>query len=290
MSEIEYSEHEISSGISRIVLSIWEPENPKAVIVFIPATMVHPLFYEPLLSGFAERGLAVVGIHPICHGKSPRDVKRYTLRDIVQNGRDAVSFALEQYHLPVMAMGSSQGGVVAAALASEDERIAVAFPHNILLAELPDSIGVSRFPKWFKHIYRPVKCIFKFFALILPDLKLPLGFYLDRVRISENPMVWEMVESDALCLTHYSLHFLASLFTTHFSGLTDGSVRCPVYVIADSGDKLFTEAYTKQVFECLRAPHKEMVIFNFNDHMLMVTHPQEVCDTLVKIMLKEIQV
>ena len=285
--DVRYSEHEVQSGGARIVLSVWEPEKPVAAIAFVPATMVHPLFYERLLSGFAERGFAVVGIHPVGHGKSPRDAKLYTVSDIVQNGIDAVTFALDRYGLPVMAMGSSQGGIVAAALAADDGRIAAAFAHNVMLTELPDSIGVTRFPKWFRRIYRPVKGVFGFFARLFPALPMPLGFYLDRKRISENPAIWEKVRNDGLCLTRYSLHFLASLFTTRFPGLTDGSMTCPLYVIADSGDRLFTMEYTERVFERLKAPRKEMVLFHFNDHMMMVTHPDEVCDTLAAIMRKE---
>ncbi|MDR1245941.1 MAG: lysophospholipase [Clostridiales Family XIII bacterium] len=275
-----YSEHAVTSGGARIVLSVWEPPAPEAAIVFIPATMVHPLYYEPLLRGFAERGFAVVGLHPVGHGKSPRDVKRYTLRDIVQNGRDTVTFALERFRLPVIAFGSSQGGIVAAALAAEDGRIAAAFPHNVMLSELPDSIAVSRFPRWFRHMYRPMQGALKLFARLLPDLRLPLDFYLDRARIGNESEVWEPFERDPLCLKRYSLHFLASLFTTRFPGLTDGSVRCPLYVVADSGDRLFTPEYTQKVFNRLRAPHKELVVLNTGGHMLMITHPREVCDAL----------
>jgi pimeloyl-ACP methyl ester carboxylesterase len=242
--------------------------------------MVHPLYYEPLLRGFAEQGFAVVGLHPVGHGKSPHDVKRYTLRDIVQNGRDAVTFALERFRLPVIAMGSSQGGIVAAALAAEDGRIAATFPHNVLLSELPESIIVSRFPKWFACVYRPAQGALKFLAKLLPDLELPLNFYLDRDRIGTEPEVWEPFERDPLCLKRYPLHFLASLFTTRFPGLTDGSARCPVYVVADSGDRLFTPEYTQEVFRRLRAPYKEMVTFHTGGHMLMVTHPQDVCNVL----------
>jgi alpha-beta hydrolase superfamily lysophospholipase len=275
-----YSEHTITSGGARIVLSVWEPPAPEATIVFIPATMVHPLYYESLLRGFAERDFAVVGLHPVGHGKSPHDVKRYTLHDIVQNGRDAVTFALERFRLPVIASGSSQGGIVAAALAAEDGRIAAAFPHNVLLSELPESITVSRFPRWLRHVYRPMQGALKFFAKLLPDLELPLDFYLDRARIGSETEVWEPFERDPLCLKRYSLHFLASLFTTRFPGLTDGGVRCPLYVVADSGDRVFTPEYTGKVFERLRAPHKEMVTLHTGGHMLMVTHPREVCDTL----------
>ena len=290
MTNIHYAEHEISSGSARIVLSVWEPLKPDAVILFIPGTMVHPLFYELLLIGFARRGFAVIGLHPVGHGKSPRDVTRYTIRDIVQNARDAVSFALQKYDLPIMVMGSSQGGIVAAALASEDARITAAFAHNVMLAELPDSIGISRFPGWLRHVYRPMQGLFAFFARIFPDLALPAGFYLEHARISTDLKIWEALKNDPLCLSRYSLCFLSSLFTTRFPGLTDGSMNCSLYVLTDSGDRLFTQSYTEQVFERLKAPHKEMITFHFNDHLLMVTYPQEVCDRLTEIIQKEIGV
>ncbi|MDR0876096.1 MAG: alpha/beta fold hydrolase [Clostridiales Family XIII bacterium] len=279
-SDLHYSEYTIPSGGTRIVLSVWEPPRPDAVIVFVPATMVHPLFYETLLSGFAERGFAVVGVHPVGHGKSPRDVRRYTLRDIVQNAKDAVSFAEQRYRLPILSMGSSQGGIVAAALAAEDARIAAAFPHNIVLAELPDSIVVTRFPKFLRHVYRPLLGAFGLLARLLPDAKLPLKFYLQRNRISEDPAFWASVERDPLFLRGYSLYFLASLFTTVFPGLTNGGIHCPLYLITDTNDQLFTMDYTRFVFDRLRAPHKELIELDLGGHMFMATHPREVCEIL----------
>jgi hypothetical protein len=118
---------------------------------------------------------------------------------------------------------------------------------------------------------------------------LPLDFYMERGRISELPEIWDKVENDPLCPARYSLHFLASLFTTEFPGLTDGSVRCPIYVVADSGDRLFTADYTRLVFDRICAPHKEMIPFDFNDHMLMVTHPAEVCARLSEKMREALQ-
>jgi len=277
---VEYYEQEIGSGGARIVLSVWSGKSPSAVIVFIPATMVHPIFYEKLLRGFARAGLAVVGLHPVGHGKSPRDVKRYTISDIVQNGRDAVSYAIDRFHLPVAVMGSSQGGIVAAALGYEDVRIGAVFAHNIVMSELSETIRVTRFPVWLRFLYHPGIFIFSLIARVFPDATLPVGFYLSVARISEDKSFWEALKRDELFLRRYSLHFLSSLFSTRFAGLTDGSVRCPVYVIIDKGDRLFTEAYMKKVFDRLAAPHKEIIAFNFCDHMLMYTHPEEVCGVL----------
>jgi len=283
-----YSEHEIKSGSACITLSVWEPQEPEAVIIFVPATMVHPLLYEPLLSGFAESGFAVIGLHPVGHGKSSRGVKRYTIRDIVQNGRDAVTFALERYSLPIVTMGSSQGGLVAAAVGAEDERVAAVFSHNIILTELSDSIGISRFPKILRHTYRPAQVMLKVFAKLFPGLQIPLGFYLEYKRVSPNRDFWDMAIQDDLCLRSYPAHFLVSLFTTRFPALTDGSARCPIYLISDSGDGLFSEEYTGKVFELLQAPYKEMITFHFSDHMFMVMHPREVCEVLTEAVRKSI--
>ena len=283
MPNIKYSEHEIESTKTHIVLSVWEPENPSFIVVFTPATMVHPLMYKPLLSGFAERGFAVVGVHPIGHGKSPRDVKRYTIRDIVQNGQDAITFALERYSLPVIVMGASQGGLVTAAIAAEDERVAAAFPNNIILSELPDSAGISHFPRWMWFMYRPLKSIIKFLSLLFPDYQVPVRFYLKYKRVCPKRAFWDMAQEDSLCLRHYSLHFLSSLFSTRFPGLTDGSMRCPLHLIIDSGDGLFSEPYVKKVFKRIQSPYKELITFDFNDHMFMVNHPQEACEMLSEI-------
>jgi alpha-beta hydrolase superfamily lysophospholipase len=277
---VEYTQRTISSGGADIVLSVWEARSPVAAIVFIPATMVHPLFYEELLRGFAQAGFTVVGVHPVGHGLSPRTTKRYDIGDVVTNGRDAVTFALERYGLPVIAMGSSQGGVVAAALASEDDRLTAAFPHNVTLAELPDTIGISRFPGWLRRAYGPAKAAFRLIARVLPDARIPLGFYLERARISEDAEVWDKVERDPLVLTHYSLYFLCSLFTTVFPGLTNGGVRCPIYVVANANDRLFTPEYTQKVFDALRAPYKELVVIDFGAHMFLLTHPEEACEAL----------
>jgi pimeloyl-ACP methyl ester carboxylesterase len=280
MTSVEYSEHEIESTNTRIVLSVWEPVQPALVIVFMPATMVHPLMYESLLSGFAKHSLAVVGVHPVGHGKSPRDVKRYTIKDIVQNGRDAVTFALRRYSQPVIVMGASQGGLVTAAIAAEDVRVTAAFPNNIFLSELPDSAGISRFPKWMWSKNRQIKGFVRFLSLRFPDFQVPVWIYLGLRRVCPKWAFWKMARADRICLKHYSLHFLSSLFFTHFPGITDGSIRCPLHLVIDSGDGLFRESYVKKVFELVQAPYKETITFDFNDHMFMVNHPKEACEKL----------
>ena len=281
---VEYSEHSILSGGSDITLSIWEHPSPDAAVIFIPATMMHPLCYEDFLKRLSGNGYTVVGLHTVGHGKSARYSRKYTLRDLVQNARDAVTYAIEKFKIPVVVMGTSQGGIVAAGVAAEDERIAAVFSHNMILSELPETVVVTRYPQWLKYIYRPWINLIKLSAGIFPDMEKPADFYLDLSRVNLNERFSEILKNDPLCVKRYSLRFIASLITTHFPGLTDGSVRCPMYIVADSGDRLFPLSYMQKVFDSLCAPHKEIVLFNTGGHMLMLTHPKEACDTLsVKI-------
>ena len=105
------------------------------------------MFYEVLLSALAHNNFNVVGVHPVCHGKSPRVKKIFDFEELVQNGMDAVTYAIENLNKNVVVMGSSQGGIVAIALAGRDKRIQAVFPHNILVPGVPDSITVTRFPQ-----------------------------------------------------------------------------------------------------------------------------------------------
>ena len=48
----------------------------------------------------------------------------------------------------------------------------------------------------------------------------------------------------------------------------DGSIGCPVLVIAASGDPLFSLAYTRRVFDRIVAPAKELLVFDVDRHLL----------------------
>jgi alpha-beta hydrolase superfamily lysophospholipase len=166
-----YLEYTITSSETEIVLSVWESKVAVATIVFIPAIMVHPLIYEPLFSGFSKNGFTVIGVHPVGHGNSSHKVKNFTIFDIVQKAAMHFTFARTNYDLPVIVMGSSQGGIVAAALATKDNRILAAFPQNVLMTELPDSILISRFPRFFRKFYVPAKRALRFLALLLAKIE-----------------------------------------------------------------------------------------------------------------------
>ena len=79
-----YEEVLIESRDVLIALSIWRGNPDAPCIVFLPGTMVHPLFYEELLDGLSRAGFNVVGVHFQGHGKSPRVGQLYSFNTLVQ--------------------------------------------------------------------------------------------------------------------------------------------------------------------------------------------------------------
>jgi len=68
-----YHEVTIPSTDTRIVLSVYPAAPGAPVVVFVPGTMTHPLFYDEFLTRLSAEGINVVGVHPLSHGKSPRE-------------------------------------------------------------------------------------------------------------------------------------------------------------------------------------------------------------------------
>jgi hypothetical protein len=64
-----------------------------------------------------------------------------------------------------------------------------------------------------------------------------------------------------LRLRCYALELLAELVTDDLAGMGDGSIRCPVLVIAATGDPLCSFGYTRRVFDQIVAPAKELLVF-----------------------------
>ncbi|MHB8065385.1 MAG: alpha/beta hydrolase [Ruminiclostridium sp.] len=280
-----YEEVIIHSNSVPIVLSIWKSRQTDPCIVFFPGTMIHPLIYEDFLNLLCLNGFNVIGVHLISHGKSPRIKKLYSFSDMLQNGKDAITYAINTFNDKVIIMGSSQGGILTIALAGLDNRIKAAFPHNILLPKLPESIYITKFPKWLKHLNKLVVWIIKLGKILTPNLQVDASFYLDLDKITSNKELEKRLHSDPIGLTKYSIYFLSSLFSAEFPHISDGSIKCPVVVIVGKGDPLFPFEYTKKVFDMIRAPSKEMLIFDLDKHLIMT----ECVDTIIEDVVSKVK-
>jgi alpha-beta hydrolase superfamily lysophospholipase len=276
----------IPSGKGRIALSLWEAkgDRPKGVVVFLAGTMTHPLFYSRFLSALAEGGYTVAGVHTAGHGRSPRTLKRYSFSDMEENCRDAINYVRSTYGGPIILMGSSQGGALASSVAASlpEGEIAALFAHNILMPELPSSLSVTRYPMWLSPFYRLIPVLMRFFARIVPDLRLPIGFYLNPDRIFSDPGVRKAFYNDPEGLISYPLCFLSSLFSADMSALSDGSLKVPVTMIAVTGDPLFSFDYQKEVFGRLKAPGKRLLTIEEDVHLILNERVERVTPVILE--------
>src|SRR5512142_3099484 len=92
-----YREVVIWSAGARIVLSVWDGAAEAPVVLFLPGTMAHPLFYEEFLDAINRAGLTVAGLHGQGHGKSPRERRPLTFASLVENARDAVTWIRDAF-------------------------------------------------------------------------------------------------------------------------------------------------------------------------------------------------
>jgi alpha-beta hydrolase superfamily lysophospholipase len=274
-----YHETVVVSGGAPIVLSVWRGEPGAPTVVFLPGTMTHPLFYKAFLDGLNQRGLSVVGVHYQGHGKSPRVGSRLGWANLVANATDAVDWAADHLGGPVVLLGSSQGGMLAMAVAARNHRLALVAAHTVLDPSLPESLMVSRLPGWLVGGYRPSLAALRLAGRIAPELPVPLWAYLDRV--CGQPETRRRFLTDPLGLRCYPLGFLTELVTADLSGMRDGSIGCPVLVIAATGDPLFSLAYTRRVFDRIVAPAKELLVFEVDRHLLFNECVELVTDPLV---------
>jgi alpha-beta hydrolase superfamily lysophospholipase len=265
-----YWETVIESAGTRIALSVYESQESDPCVVFLPGTMTHPLLYDEFLSGIAARGFTVVGVHSVSHGKSPREKSLYTIDDLLANARDAVTFCAERFNDRVGVLGSSQGGLLAALLAGTDHRLKAAFVQNIILPSLPETLSVTNYPRWLGSIYGLIRPLMRGGFSLFPRVRMPLGGYLDIDRVTTDAEIQRRVLTDPIGLTSYSFRFMKSLFFTDTAPITDGSITCPVVVIASAGDRLFSKEYQQLAFEKVKAPKKEIMWLDEQCHLIMV--------------------
>lgn len=262
-----YREVVIGSGGVSIVLSVWDGAPGEPVVVFLPGTMTHPLFYEDFLDALSRDGLTVVGLHAQAHGKSPRTRRPLTFGTLVRNAADAVAWTRGAYPgRPVAVLGSSQGGILAVALAARHPVDAV-FAHNVIDPALPGTIAITRFPRWLSRFYPGAIAGIRAAARVAPGLPVPFGAYLDIHRVCQDAANAAYFYSDPLGRRSYPLRFMASLLAAELPA-REGGIRCPVTVIAGRGDPLFPLGYIRQVFGQIAAPQKDLLIVDSDAHLL----------------------
>jgi esterase/lipase len=66
----------------------------------------------------------------------------------------------------------------------------------------------------------------------------------------------------------YSRSILASLFSAKMHVLHSGQIRCPLVVIASTGDALFPFDSIRRIYQQIKAPSKELLVYELDYHLL----------------------
>jgi pimeloyl-ACP methyl ester carboxylesterase len=267
----DYEETRIRSCGVPVALSIWKTRScsGKAApcLVFHPGTMASPPVYGELMQRLRECGFTVIGVHHLSHGKSPRIKKVFSFQDLLQNGKDAVSYALERFGGPVVLMGHSQGGILSLAQAGKDERLAAVFPHCFLLPDLPEAVEVTRFGRCIRRRELFLRRLGRL-AGLLPRLPVFIPMYLELKRIFAGSRKLLMDTSLKHVRLSYPLAYVFSLFNADLDYLRrPGNIRCPVFGLVARDDALFTPELLNGALRHVRAERKELILLSGGGHM-----------------------
>ena len=263
----QYEEVSLQSCDVPMTLSIWKAQKDAPNLVFYPGTMLSPLLYSELLHRLREYGFNVLGIHHLSHGNSPRIKKTFTFQNLLQNGKDAVSYVQERFTGRVVLAGHSQGGILSLAQAGQDERLSVVFPFCFLLPERPEAIEVTRLRHFAAQRERLLKLLMRA-AAYMPRFPVVIPMYLELKRIFAGGYGWSVKNRLRGARLSYPLAYLASLFSTNLDYLTQaGNIRCPVLCMVAEDDALFTPQFMGDTLHHIQAPHKELIIMPGGGHM-----------------------
>jgi pimeloyl-ACP methyl ester carboxylesterase len=256
----------LSCGVP-MTLSIWKAGSNAPSVVFYPGTMASPLLYSELLHRLREYGFNALGIHHLSHGKSPRIKKTFTFQELLQNGKDAVTYALERFAGRVALAGHSQGGILCLAQAGQDERLSAAFPFCFLLPEQPEAIEVTRLRRFAPQRERLLRLLARA-AAYMPRFPVVIPMYLDLERIFTGNYGVSAESALHGARLSYPLAYVASLFSANLAYLTqEGNIQCPVLGMVAGDDALFTPGLMREMLGRIRAPHKELIVMPGGGHM-----------------------
>ena len=267
----DYEEVSLLSCGVPMTLSIWKAEKGAPSLVFYPGTMASPLVYGELLCRLRACGFNTLGIHHLSHGKSPKIKKVFTFQDLLQNGKDAVTYALKRFAGRVVLAGHSQGGILCLAQAGQDERLSASFPFCFLLPDQSDAIAVTRLRRFAPQRERLLKLLVRAAAL-LPRFPVIIPMYLDLGRIFAGNYGFSIANKLRDIRLSYPLAFVASLFSAQLAYLTQqGNIRCPVLGMVAGDDALFTPELMRATLQRIQAPHKELILMPGGGHMAPVS-------------------
>lgn len=258
---------------NRLHLDVIDVDRAAPTLVFVPGTAVHGMVYRDLLATLADGGVNVVSVDLRGHGRSGGKPGHYTIPALVRDARAAVDYARSHFAGPVVASGSSQGGIVALYLAATDAPLDGVICHNA--ADLSDPENLVHMGK--SRMWLPVRRVVLAVASRFPEVEIDIQRYLDLL-VPGRSKAKRMIAADPLALKVITLGALASLSSAPPARPLE-QITTPVLLLHGRRDQVFPQRFADALFSRLRCP-KEMKVYD-RDHFIFT----ERVDTVVPDML-----
>jgi len=264
-------------GTKLAIEMILEAGPGRPTVVFMPGTNAYALLYGEFLTALADAGLNVIGFDPRGHGRSEGRGGSYTLPELVADFAEVVEYAQSQMDGPILAAGSSQGGIAAFYLAASGAPIAGAICHNAADLSDPSSARLTRYPR-LGRLFKPALLGL---AKFLPEVRVPMSAYLDLKKEPVRGMgnAHKVLHQDPLLVPYVRLKTLASLGSAALARPVE-AIETPVLFLQAGADTIFPTEYMTTLYQRLTCP-KRMHIYPGLPHYLVVDHIEMVVADVV---------
>jgi alpha-beta hydrolase superfamily lysophospholipase len=255
----------VFSGGVNLHLDVIEVDRNRPTIVFMPGTNAYAVLYGEFLSALADNHYNVVGFDPRGHGRSGGRRGSYTLPELVEDMRAAVGYARNRFGDPIVASGSSQGGITAFYLAAEGYPIAGVICHNLADLGDPETVRITRSPG-LSRIMRP---ILTRLAKIFPELKVPITSYInlkgEPIRGLGNSK--DLLFRGPLLVPYIRLKGMASLANEKLPCPVE-EISTPVLILHGAKDIIFPQEYVERIYNRLTCRKSLKVYHDFHHYVL----------------------
>jgi len=263
--EIE-EDHVTCDGLE-LHLDLFLSPGARQTLVFLPGTSVYALFYAEFMHKMRLMGFNVVGFDPRGHGRSEGSRGSYTVETLLRDTEAAVGYAIDRFGENVALSGSSQGGIVSFYAADADPRLKAVVCHNIAVLSEPEAYSISRWPAFSAFFSKLVPL-----AMLTPELRVPIFTYLDLsaepTRFGRDALAF--VKEDPLAVLAIATRAMASLASAPPLRPIE-KITTPIMVIQAELDEMFTENYTRRIYDRLTC-EREFLMVTGATHLVLTNN------------------
>jgi alpha-beta hydrolase superfamily lysophospholipase len=230
----------------RLFYRRWQQTNgPKPILLVVHGQGEHSGRYVHVGSFFADAGVEVMAIDVRGHGRSeggPMSIRAYS--DWLEDVATAVAFVADR---KVILFGHSMGGALVLTYARNPATNVVG-----LIAASPWLKLTEPPPDWLAAVAHTV-------STILPSYRFPTG--VDRSKTSSDPEHLQSLEDLDLVHRFITYKVYVAAVTAGENLLADPEVKTPVLLSHGEADRVTSVAATRDYFERLSAPSKELITY-----------------------------